>query len=467
MKNAQTPTRREFIRKAASSTFGFTFIPAYLTSARAQSNPKRPPSQRLNLGCIGVGGRGASVISGLCKKGHAVPVALCDVDHERASPVLETYPSAKRFHDFREMFDRVGNDLDAVSIATPDHTHFTSTIQAMSLGKHVYVEKPLAHSFTEAEILIRAEKKFGVVTQMGNQGHTAEGSEQFKRMLSGGVVDDVVKVEAWKSASLWFMDAKKRIKGYPAGQPIPPSLKSWDLWCGPQEVRDFHSLFHPFDWRGFHLYGGGMFGDWGCHIIDYIHHYLELGFPTEISPKLLADYNQVSFPLSSHIEFNFPARGEKKPPLQMVWKAGGQHAPTLDEKYLGGDGIKKLGGAGTLLHRRQGDYLVHRNSHGRPSRLISAEKRDDLESALDPTGPENDHFESFVQAAMGKGKTESPFHVSGPLSQLLSLGVIAEFLNVDLKFDPTTKKFLGNEQANALLSGPEPRKEWAAHYQLA
>ena len=467
MKYSSSPNRRKFLTGSAASALSFTFIPAYLTSARAQNNPKRPPSQRLNLGCIGAGGRGVSVISGLSRKGHATPVALCDVDHDRASKMLKAHPDAKHFHDFREMLDKMVDDIDAVSVATPDHTHFVAAIQAMSLGKHVYVEKPLTHTFEEAEILIRGEKKFGVVTQMGNQGHTSGGSEQFKRMLAAGVVDDIVKIEAWKSAGLWFMDAKKRIKGYPKTQPIPESLKSWDLWCGPQEMKDFNSLFHPFDWRGFHLYGGGMFGDWGCHIIDFIHHYLKLGFPTKISPKALADYNQISFPLSSHIEFDFPGRGDKKPPVHLVWKAGGDFVSKIDEKYLGDKKAPNLGGAGTLLHRKQEDYLVHRNSHSSPSKLISSKKRNDLKAALDTKGPEFDHMESFVQASMGNGKTESPFSVGGSLTQVLNLGMIAEFLNTDLQFDPKTRKFTGNDQANALLSGPTPRKEWAAHYKLA
>jgi len=468
-KNPNNSSRRKFLTTSAASAFGFTFIPAYLTSARAQDNPKLPPSQRINLGCIGVGGRGASVISGLCRGGHATPVALCDVDHNRASQMLKAHPDAKPFHDFREMFDKMGKDIDAVSIGTPDHTHFTAAVQAMSLGKHVYVEKPLTHTFEEAEILMRAEKKFKVVTQMGNQGHTSSGSEQFKGMLAAGVVDDIVKIEAWKSPGLWFMDAQKRIKGFPKAEAIPESLKSWELWCGPREKKDFSSMFHSFNWRGFHLYGGGMFGDWGCHIIDFLHHYLKLGFPTEISPTALADHNQVSFPLSSHINFKFPARGEKLPAIDMTWKAGGDYVSQIDSKYLDPKAKKSpnLGGAGTLIHRKQGDYLVHRNSHGGTSKLISAKNRDDLKAAMDTKGPKFDHMESFVQASMGHTTTESPFSVGGALTQVLNLGMIAEYLNLDLKFDPKAKRFIGNDTANALLAGAAPRKEWAGHYKLA
>lgn len=469
-KNAasQQPSRREFIK--ASSAIGLSLLPAYLTSARAQDNPQRPPSQRLNLACIGVGGRGSHLIPWICRHGNAHPVALVDVDFESAKGVgkiLKKYPKAKRYHDFRVMFDEMADDIDAVVVATPDHTHFTATIQAMALGKPVFVEKPLAHTFEECEILMRAEEKFKVITQMGNQGHTSNGSEQFKRMLAAGVVDDVVKIEAWKSPGLWFMNAKKRIQGYPQAEPIPESLKTWDLWCGPREMKNFSRMFHPFDWRGFHLYGGGMFGDWGCHIIDFVHHYLKLGLPTKINPTELADHNQISFPLSSHIELEFPSRGEKLPAVSMKWKAGGDFAPQVDRAYWTGDEAPKLGGAGTLLHRKQGDYLLHRNSHTSPSKLISANAHDDLQAALDKSGPKFDHMESFVQACMGNGKPESPFRIGGQLTQLLTLGVIAEYLNEPLSFNPETKQFIGNEKANALLTGPAPREEWIGHYKLA
>lgn len=472
---SQTPlpsTRRKFLTRSASSAFGFTFIPAYLTSARAQHNPKLPPSQRLNIGCVGAGGRGQKVCSDLTQKGNATISAFADVDFESARRIeenLKAFPKARRFTDFREMYEKAGDDFDAVAVCTPDHTHFTAGIQAMAMGKHVYVEKPLTHTFEEAGILMRAEKKFQVVTQMGNQGHTSGGSEQFKRMVAGGVVDDVVKIEAWKGPGLWFMDPKKRIKTFPKAAPLPASLKSWDLWCGAREVKDFNPLFHPFDWRGFHLYGGGMLGDWGCHIIDYLHDYLELGYPTRISPKELVDYNQVTFPMKTHLEFAFPARGPKMPAVEMIWKAGADHATTVDPKYLAPD-VKKplrLGGAGTLLHRKQEDYLVQRDSHWSTSKVIAAKPREDFKEALDPTGPKFDHAESFVQACMGNGNTESPFSVGGALTQVLTLGVIAEYLNVDLQFDPKTKRFMGNDEANALLAGAPPRKEWEGHYKLA
>jgi predicted dehydrogenase len=469
-----SPSRRQFAKSTLSAGLGFTFLPAYLTSARAADNPKLPPSRRINLGCIGVGGRAGSVIPGLTAAGTATPVAFADVDFVSAKSVeknLTAFPDVKRFNDFRVMLDEMGGDIDAVSVVTPDHTHFTAAISAMARGKHVYVEKPLTHTFEEAAMLMRAEKKFKVVTQMGNQGHTSAAAEQFKQMLAAGIVDDIVKIEAWKSPSLWFMDAAQRINGFPPAEEPPASLKSWDLWCGPCEVKPFNKLYHPFNWRGFHLYGGGMFGDWGAHIIDFVHQHLKLGLPTRITPVALADHNQVSFPLSSDIRFEFPERGEKLPAVELRWKAGDMQID-IAEKYGDPDKdgkivVPKPAKNGTLLHRKQGDYLVQRGSHDNHSLLYPRAKMLEFREAMALHPLKLSHFESFVQTCMGNGATESPFSISGELTQVLNLGMIAEYLNTELTFDPKSKRFTGNEAANALLAGPPPRKEWAECYKLA
>ncbi|MES2594896.1 MAG: Gfo/Idh/MocA family oxidoreductase [Verrucomicrobiota bacterium] len=473
---APSSSRRSFVKQSVAAGLGINFLPAYLTSARAADNPKLPPSRRINLGCIGIGGRAGGVIPGLTSAGSAVPVAFTDVDFVGARGIeknLKSFPDVKRFTDFREMLDKMGKDIDAVSVVTPDHTHFVAAIQAMALGKHVYVEKPLTHTFEEAEILMRAEKKFKVVTQMGNQGHTSAGAEQFKQMLAAGLVDDIVKIDAWKSPSLWFMNAEERanVKGYPAGESKPESL-NWDLWCGPQEVKPFSKMYHPFNWRGFHLYGGGMFGDWGAHIIDFAHHHLKLGLPTRITPLALGDYNQIAYPLYSDIRFEFPERGEKMPAVELHWRAGGDTKIEIPEKFgdPGADGktfIPNPGNTGSLLHRKQGDYLVQRGSHDRHSQIYPRAKMVENKDTMALHPPKYSHYESFIQACLGNGTTESPFSVSGLLTQVLNLGTIAEYLNVDLKFDPATKRFIGNEEANARLSGPAPRAEWADCYKLA
>lgn len=476
MKDTSKLSRRNFIGKSAAATFGFTLLPAYLTSARAADNPKLPPSQRLNLGCIGIGGRAAGLIPNLTRKGEALPVAFADVDFDpgnKRDTNLKARPDVPRYNDFRLMFDEMEKDIDAVIVVTPDHTHFVAAIHAMSLGKHVYVEKPLTHTFEESDILMRAEKKFNVVTQMGNQGHTAGGSYQFKQMAEMGVLDDVYKIDAWKSPGLWFMQEKKRISAYPAEEPIPASLKTWDNWCGPKPMVGFNKKFHNGGWRGFQKYGGGMFGDWGCHIIDYVHHYLSLGLPTDISPVRLDDHNKVIFPLTSHINFKFPERGPRQPEVEMLWKAGADCYPEFAKKYgdIQSDGsvkIPDLGNGGTLMHRKQGDYAILRGHHGDASRIYPRVKMLEHRDAVKPPKRTLGHGDSFIHACMGENTTMSPFSIAGPLTQVLNLGMIAEYLNVNLKFDPKTKQFISNDEANALLKGGvEPRADWAHYYKLA
>ncbi|MDB4500739.1 Gfo/Idh/MocA family oxidoreductase [Akkermansiaceae bacterium] len=469
---ASTSTRRKFLTQSAASAFGFTFIPAYLTSARAQDNPKHPPSQRINLGCIGVGGRASGVIPGLCKGGIATPIALCDVDFElpkRIENNLKAYPDAKRFHDFREMFDKMSKDIDAVSVCSPDHTHFTATIQAMSLGKHVYVEKPLTRTFEESEILMRAEKKFGVVTQMGNQGHTGRGFNQFSKMVELGLCNNLTKLDAWKTAGLWFMKEKDRASKLPLSKDtIPSSLKNWDLWCGPRKQLPFNSLYHPFNWRGFHEYGMGMLGDWGAHILDYLHDKLDMGLPTEIKALHMEDHNKTIFPLASQLSMHFPARGENRPAIDMTWKDGAGCHPNIPKHLLSeGQKAPKLGGAGSLLYSDDSPTSITRGSHGSSPFLVSKEDQKKYNAHLkEVPNAKLDHFASFIAACKGEGTTNSPFSIGAELTQVFALGTIAQYLSTDLTFDPKKKQFIRNDTANALLN-PPARKEWEGHYKLA
>ena len=472
MSQPTNSSRRKFLTGSAASAFGFTFIPAYLTSARAQGNPKLPPSQRVNLACVGAGGRASGVIPSLCKGGIATPIALCDVDFELPKNVgktLKAYPDAKRFHDFREMFDKMGDDIDAVSVCSPDHTHFTAAIQAMSLGKHVYVEKPLTRTFEESEILMRAEKKFGVVTQMGNQGHTGRGINQFSKMVELGLCDNLTQLAAWKTPGLWFMNKGEREKNYPLTEsPIPASLKNWDLWCGPRKQLPFNSLYHPFSWRGFHEYGMGMLGDWGAHIIDYLHDKLDMGLPTEIKVQHLEDYNKTIFPLATQLSMHFPTRGEKRPAIDMTWKDGEGCLPEIPARLLSeNQKAPKIGGAGTLFSGKDSSTAIMRASHGSSPSLVSKDDQKKYQAQLkEVPNSKHDHSASFIHACMGEGTTNSPFSIGAKRTQVFALGTIAQYLNTDLKFDAKKKQFVNNDTANALLN-PPARKEWQGHYKLA
>lgn len=469
MKETTKISRRLFFSRVSSALAGITILPSYLALGKADALGNLPPSKRINLACIGVGGRAKTVIPQLCSNGAAKPVAFCDVDFNRASKeVMDTFPEVRRFTDFRVMLDQMGDDVDAVSVVTPDHTHFVQTIDAMQRGKHVYVEKPLTHSFREATLLIQAEKRYGVVTQMGNQGHTSPGARQFQQLQQAGALEDIVKIEAYKDPSLWFMDATQRISEFPKAEPIPSSL-NYDLWCGPAKMMPFSGRYHPFDWRAFYIYGNGMLGDWGAHIIDFAHNYLKLGLPTEVEPLRLDDYNQVIFPLSSHIRMQFPKRGTGLPACEILWRDGSDAVPVLDRKYHSSDAsgnlvIPSLGRAGTVLHRKDEQFVIQRGSHGSVSRLYPRASMMDYKRALKAPSGGLDHMQSFIQSCMGNGKTTSPFSVGGPLTQLLMLGVIAQYLNEGFNFDRDTERITNNKTANALLEGPKPRKGWERYY---
>ena len=469
MKETTKISRRLFFSRVSSALAGITILPSYLALGKADALGNLPPSKRINLACIGVGGRAKTVIPQLCSNGAAKPVAFCDVDFNRASKgVIDTFPEVRRFTDFRVMLDQMGDDVDAVSVVTPDHTHFVQTIDAMQRGKHVYVEKPLTHSFREATLLIQAEKRYGVVTQMGNQGHTSPGARQFQQLQQAGALEDIVKIEAYKDPSLWFMDATQRISEFPKAEPIPSSL-NYDLWCGPAKMMPFSGRYHPFDWRAFYIYGNGMLGDWGAHIIDFAHNYLKLGLPTEVEPLRLDDYNQVIFPLSSHIRMQFPKRGTGLPACEILWRDGSDAVPVLDRKYHSSDAsgnlvMPSLGRAGTVLHRKDEQFVIQRGSHGSVSRLYPRASMMDYKRALKAPSGGLDHMQSFIQSCMGNGKTTSPFSVGGPLTQLLMLGVIAQYLNEGFNFDRDTERITNNQTANALLEGPKPRKGWERYY---
>ncbi len=478
MKTSSRLTRRSFIRKSAATTFGFTILPSYLALGKVDSAGNVPPSQRLNMGCVGIGNRANAVIGGLTKKGTAVPVAFADVDYfnsERAEKTLEAFPDVPRFEDFRVMLDKMGNDIDAVSVVTPDHTHFVIALEAMRRGKHVYVEKPLTHTFRESELLMQAEKKYKVVTQMGNQGHTSGGAEQFKQMVKGGVTKDINKIEAFfkpfKHPGIWFYEPELRIDDYPAAEAMPESLTNWDLWCGPCEKKPFNHLYHPQLWRAFHLYGCGIFGDWGAHILDFVHDFLELGLPERVEKIEMLDHNKIIFPRRSQLSMHFPKRGKGMPAVDLVWKDGYGMKPKVPEQYWDkrSDGSLKAptmdATGSTLLHRKDGKFVIYRASHAKPSSLHPRIAMKEFAEYVKQPKVTQSHQENFVQACLGNGKTTSPFHISGELTQLLHLGVACQYLNDSFDFDRKTKCVIGNARAQALLDGPEPRKGWKEYYQ--
>ncbi|HEX9188489.1 MAG TPA: Gfo/Idh/MocA family oxidoreductase, partial [Vicinamibacteria bacterium] len=316
--------RRTFLASAAAATAGFTIVPRHVLGGQGVT----APSDKLNIAGIGIGGMGKNNIL-RCES--ETIAALCDVDFGLAEPVFARYKDAKRYKDFRVMLDEMPG-IDAVVIATPDHSHAVIAMACMERKKHVYVQKPLTHSVYEARLLTETARKHGVVTQMGNQGHSGEGA----RLLCEWVADDAIgkihEAHAWTNRPVWPSGVEV---DRPKEAPEPPPGLDWDLWLGPAAHRPFHPTYHPAKWRAWWDFGTGSLGDMGCHIVDPLFWALKLKYPVAVEASH-SQYWQAffertvpkneMFPRSTIVRFRFPAR-EKMPAVDVTWWDGGLMPP--------------------------------------------------------------------------------------------------------------------------------------------
>jgi len=456
MNPARLPlNRRQFLARTAAAS-SLAVLP--LRRLRAQEAAAAP---KLDMAFIGIGNQGAAMTKTFLDTGMVNPVAFCDVDMEGAhtAEIRELRPDVPRFQDYRVLFEQLGDRFDAVLIATPDHAHFPITMHAMRAGKHVYVEKPLAHTFQEIELLMAMARKSGVVTQMGNQGHSGNNYHQFKAWTEAGVIKDVTKVIA-------HMNSPRRwhgwtVTGYDQGKPVPPTI-DWDLWNMARPYRPFSERLHPQTWRGWFDYGDGAFGDWGPHILDTVHRFLELGLPHTVEAVKRDGPNDFIFPQASTIRFDFAAR-RGMPPCEVFWYDGVDNLPPLPAEL----------GADAKLTKKNGKFIFSQElvfqggTHSDTLRIIPEERM----RAMAPTLPRigsgfSDHYVNFIRACRGEEEARSPFSISGPLSQVFALGVIAQHLGGRLEFDPVAKRFPRNARANELLAGPAPRAGWEHYYKV-
>jgi len=451
----RTLKRRTFLQAsaAASTLAGFNILPASAAS----------PNEKLNVAIIGCSAQGGTDARQAMRHPNVNIVALCDVVPDRTARLIEEMkkqnrPDAPVFDDFREMFDKMGKKIDACTIGVPDHAHFPISMLAMSLGKHIYVEKPLAHTFEECELMMAAEKKYKVACQMGNQGHSSNQRRQFEQWVERGIIKDVKKIDVWMNKKRrWWTWGK--ITEYPTGV-TPPAGMNWDVWAATREKKPYDRKYDPGNWRGWFIYGNGAFGDWGPHMLDTAHRYLKLGLPTEIrAEQLLEPTSPLVFPKGSTIAFDFPTRGDM-PACTVTWYDGPNHKPDKPEWQQ-----RDLGWKGKFIYCGD-DVVVRGGSHFDTHQVVKGEV--DREKAKVTGQPETstDHMTNFINAAMGKEQCNSKFSVAGPLTQVFTLGCIAQRLNTTLQFDPTTKRITNNDRANELLKGPAPRKGWEQYYQL-
>ena len=469
-------TRRDFLKTASLFSAGLAFNGADLL---AKSNyVHQSHFDKVKIAYVGIGYRGEQDIDEFAKTGMVEVVALCDVDmgNKQTEKVMNMYPQAKRFKDFREMFEKAGNDFEAVCIATPDHSHFPIAMLALSEGKHVYVEKPMSRTFLEAELMMQlASKNPHLVTQVGNQGHSEGNYFQFKAWQEAGIIKDVTAVVGHMNNVRRWHQWDSNIKCFPPADPMPKTM-DWDTWLCAVPYHDYNEKFHQGNWRCWYDFGMGALGDWGAHILDTVHEFLNLGLPYQIKMVRAKGHNDYFYPYSSTILFRFAARGNM-PPVDVTWYDGLDNLPPLPEGF----GKSEL--AANIPATNQGEYrdsdlnpgkiiytkdlIFKGGSHGSTLSIIPEKRAKEMEGLLPevPKSPSN-HYVNFLRAIRGEEKTRSPFEINGVLSQVFCLGVIAQRLNADLYFDTRLKQFTNNQFANAMLAGSLPRKGWEYFYNL-
>ncbi len=441
-------SRRQF-GKLTTAGAAFSLIPGRVMGA----------NEKLNLAIIGCGGMGGGDGMNANGTGMVNVVALCDVamGSGHTAKVEKTFKGVPKFKDFRKMFDKMADKIDVCTIGVPDHSHFPIAMRAMSHGIHCYVEKPLAHTYDEITRMMAAEKKYKVSCQMGNQGHSGANYFQFKAWTEAGVIKDVTKITA-------YMNSRRRwhgwkIDGYPSGEKMPEGL-DWDTWLATAPEHPYSNKLHPGNWRSWYDYGNGAFGDWGPHILDTAHRFLELGMPEKITAVKRDGPNDYIFPQATTIRFDFPKRGDK-PPCAITWYDGTKNKPKPPEEL----GNRKLENNGKVIYGK--DLVFKGTTHGSPLRIIPEDRMKEMASSLPKvTGKHSSHMKNFLLGAKGDEQTRSPFYVSGPLSQVFCLGVIAQRLGGELQFDREKEQITNNKIANQLLVGPPPRKGWEEYYKL-
>ena len=470
-------SRRDFLKGVGLATAGLTISPSDVF-AMTSKETKEAKTEKVKIAYIGIGNRGEQNIREFAKTNMVDVVALCDVDLQgkQCQKVLEMYPNAKRFTDFRKLFEEYGDHFEAVAASVPDHIHFFVAMMALKYKKHIYLEKPMIRTFQEAELLIEmAKRNPQLATQVGNQGHSDANYFQFKAWKEAGIIKDVTAVTAhMNNDRRWHKYDPNMIK-MPEGDPIPAGM-DWDTWHGGVRYHNFSNLYHQGDWRSWYDFGMGALGDWGAHILDTVHEFLDLGLPYEINMLYAKYHNEFFFPYSSTILFRFGARGNM-PPCDITWYDGVDNLPPLPAGYgkselaagipTTNQGVykeEKLN-PGKIIYSR--DLIFKGGSHGSTLKIIPEEKAKEMESKLPvvPKSPSN-HYRNFLRACQGTEKTRSPFEINGVLSQVFCLGVIAQRLNTQLFFDPRTKQFTNNAFANAMLSGMPPRRGWEDFYKL-
>lgn len=402
------------------------------------------PNSKLNLACVGVGGRGSSAVHG-CQTENFV--AFCDVDDARASKIYTEFPNVERFRDYRKMFDKLGNTIDAVTVSTPDHMHFPIAMAALSLGKHVFVEKPLTHTIAEARQLRALAREKKVATQMGNQGRASEGARLLREWVQAGVLGEVREVVSWTDRPIWPQGnaAPDHSKLMPV---IPPTL-DWDLWLGVAQPREYDPAYLPFNWRGYWDFGTGALGDMGCHLMNGAYWALDLTQPTSVEAAA-AKQTDISPPTASVVTYQFPARGAL-PAVKWTWYDGGLVPPAPPELEAERQLVQR---GKTILYGSKATAMADENYES--VRIVPETKMQELLPKLPPKTiprvPKGDHFAEWVNACKGGPIAGSNFDYSAELTEAVLLANVAIRSRRRIEWDAAAMKVTNFAPANQFVT---------------
>jgi len=438
-------SRRRFLKSAGGAVAAFTIVPRHVLG-----QGQTPPSEKLNIACVGVGGRGGANLNGV--RGENI-VALCDVDTRRAGKAFESFPRARKYRDYRRMLDEVEKKIDAVVVATPDHTHAVALMAAIKRGKHVYSEKPLAHSIHEVRTLRQAAREHKVVTQLGNQGHSFNDIRMFCEWVWDGAIGNVREVHACCGSNYSRIGDLPRLK---EKHDVPPEL-DWNLWLGPVLWRPYNPVYLPGSWRRWTAFGTGCIGDWVCHVVDPVFWALDLGAPKTIRAEARGydpSKHAETFPPGTKVTYEFAAKGNRGP-VKLIW-FDGEWQPPRPEGLEPGREVRKTGGIvigdkGTIMY----------GSHGAGSARIIPEDKMKAYRRPSQTLPRvRNHHYDWLHAVKTGGKAGSNFDYGGPLTEIALLGAIAiRHLGQKLEWDAPNARFTNCAEANQFINPPY-RQGW-------
>ncbi len=419
MKKSADGSRRSFLKKASVAAAGMYIVPRRVLGGVGFV----APSDQVRVLGVGAGGKGESNLMALDSQ---QMIALCDIDQAGAAKTFEHFPKAARYTDFRRMFDEQLDNADAVVVSVPDHNHAIVTLAALQANKHVYTEKPLVNNIKEARLVTEAAAaRPELITQMGNQGASQEGIRVVTEWLNAGLIGDVHTMHAWTNRPIWPQGNAAPTKEMPKPEGI-----DWDSWIGPAQPVPYHTLYHPFAWRGWWDFGTGALGDMGCHIFDSAFYALELGYPTSAEASVVpiyhqnwsADYTPEACPVASKIYLDFPARGDK-PPVKLTWHDGGL-LPERPQELKPSEAMGDWGG-GVILEGTKGK-LMHDVYASNP-RLLPLSLNDQQDRFPEKTLPrvETSHQMDWINGIKEGYQPSSHFAKAGPLTEAVLMGNLA------------------------------------------